>query len=330
MILNSKYDITLGYLNVDNPDNIRQAFHEMAWVESKGIVDRKQNDDPDAYAKGLGLGKYQYEPESAKTALTRYKNWHEKNQPPNLDDMYVEAIRRLDTEDYDFSTLSEDHQDVYNLINYQQHPKTKMKDLSSGAISPRRFWTKFHATLGKNKDGTPKFTEEDRFKQWENQIKGLPELIPSVSKDVNFGVNSFLKPSRDVFGIDKFNDDAFVETKNARLGAAGIMETPYGTASIDDKGEVNFLGKPMNGVSLGYNSKTGPRIHGRFGDFETQLDERGVRAGIDITDNLRFDARKDFGEDSEVMLRYNKSLQEGGEVQDDVGIPPMPKTLLKT
>ena len=39
MILNSKYDIALGYLNLDNPDNIRQAFHEMAWVESKGIVD---------------------------------------------------------------------------------------------------------------------------------------------------------------------------------------------------------------------------------------------------------------------------------------------------
>jgi len=321
MILNSKYDIALGYLNVGNPDNIRQAFHEIAWVESKGIVDRKQNDDPDAYAKGLGLGKYQYEPESAKTALTRYKNWHEKNQPPNLDDMYAEAVRRLDTEDYDFSTLSEDHQDVYNLINYQQHPKTKMKDLSSGAISPKSFWAQYHATIGK-------FSEEDRFKQWENQIKGLPELIPSVSKDVSFEFDSFLNPSRNVFRIDKLAEDPYqvnVDTKNATLGAAGILKTPYGTASIDNKGEINARTSPNSRYSLGYNSKTGLDLKARYGDWETLINETGVEAGVDINDKTRFSAKKDFGGDFKAMFSFNTNFQEGGEVQDDVGIPPMPK-----
>ena len=80
-------------------------------------------------------------------------------------------IRRLTEKDYDFSTLTEDQQDVYNLINYQQHKFTKMADLSSGAITPRRFWTKFHATLGKNEDGTPKFTEEERFAAWAKSVQ---------------------------------------------------------------------------------------------------------------------------------------------------------------
>ena len=73
-IIQSKYDVALSQIGDYKSDVLKQAFHEMAWVESKGIVDRKQNDDPDAYAKGLGLGKYQYDADSAKTALTRFKN----------------------------------------------------------------------------------------------------------------------------------------------------------------------------------------------------------------------------------------------------------------
>ena len=286
MILNSKYDIALGYLNLDNPDNITQAFHEIAWVESKGIVDRKQNDDPDAYAKGLGLGKYQYEPESAKTALTRYKNWHEKNQPPNLDDMYAEAVRRLDTEDYDFSTLSEDHQDVYNLINYQQHPKTKMKDLSSGAISPKSFWAKYHATIGK-------FSEEDRFKQWENQIKGLPELF-STKQSSGFS-NAFVNLAPTV--------------GDQEVGLSGVagMNTPIGRFQANLEGDKSLVGDGF--VAYKQDDTTG--------------------LNVPIGSNTSFVAERrpayDGGKENYLGVQYNKRFQEGGEVQDDVGIPPMPK-----
>ena len=285
MILNSKYDITLGYLNYDNPDNITQAFHEMSWVESKGIVDKKQNDDPDAYAKGLGLGKYQYEPESAKTALTRYKNWHEKNQPPNLDDMYAEAVRRIDAEDYDFSTLSEDHQDVYNLINYQQHPKTKMKDLSSGVISSKSFWAQYHATVGK-------FSKKERFKQWENQIEGLPELIPT--KQSSGFSNAFV--------------DLAPTVGDQEVGLSGVagMNTPIGRFQANLQGDKSLVGDGF----VAYK----------------QDDTTGIN--VPIGSNTSFVAERrpafDGGKENYVGVQYNKRFQEGGEIQDDVEINPPP------
>ncbi len=217
--------------------------------------------------------------------MTRYKNWHEKNQPPNLDDMYAEAIRRLDTEDYDFSTLSEDHQDVYNLINYQQHPKTKMKDLSSGAISPKSFWAQYHATIGK-------FSEEDRFKQWENQIKGLPELF-STKQSSGFS-------------------DAFVDLAptvgDQEIGLSGVagMNTPIGRFQANLQGDKSLVGDGF--VAYKQDDTTG--------------------LNVPIGSNTSFVAERrpayDGGKENYLGVQYNKRFQEGGEVQDDVGIPPIP------
>ena len=73
-MIRTSYDIALSQIGDYDTDAIKKAFYEMAWIESGNIADRKQGDRED----GLARGKYQYEPESAKTALTRYKNWHEK------------------------------------------------------------------------------------------------------------------------------------------------------------------------------------------------------------------------------------------------------------
>ncbi len=97
-MIQTNYDIALSQIGDYDTDAIKKAFYEMAWIESGNIADRKQDDKED----GLARGKYQYEPESAKTALNRFKNWYESTKPFKLEGAYEEANRRIAEEDYDF------------------------------------------------------------------------------------------------------------------------------------------------------------------------------------------------------------------------------------
>jgi len=130
-----------------------------------------------------------------------------------------------------------------------------------------------------------------------------------------------------------FNGNVYVtpkeEDKNSRVNANASIETPVGSVALDTEGQVNFLGKPMpvadGSVSLGY-GKDGPSIYGEYGKYEAQVDDRGARFGMDITDNLRLDVNKDRGEDPRAMLKFSKSFEEGGLVPDEEGIITLPDT----
>ena len=282
-MIRTSYDIALSQIGDYDTDAIKKAFYEMAWIESGNIADRKQGDRED----GLARGKYQYEPESAKTALTRYKNWHEKTKPFNLDGAYEEAIRRLKEKDYDFSTLDPDYQDVFNLINHQQNPKTSMADLSSGKISSMDFWINYHATL----KGT---TRDKRIEEWQSRIGDIPPMGSVISPNISRGqtVDSFVSidPRRQV----QVGDNSIKFRPDGIIG----MDTPYGqiTGDIGNK-QLSYVG----------------------GNTSAFVNPESYGGKYDINQNTSLVAEKrkafDGGDESFVGLQYNKKFQEGGEVE---------------
>jgi hypothetical protein len=282
-MIQTNYDIALSQIGDYDTDAIKKAFYEMAWIESGNIVDRKQGDKED----GLARGKYQYEPKSAKTALNRFKNWYESTRPFKLEGAYEEANRRIAEEDYDFSTLDEDYQDVFNLINHQQNPKTSMADLSSGKISSMDFWINYHATL----KGT---TRDKRIEEWQSRIGDIPPIGSVVSPNINRGqtVDAFVSidPRRQVQ----------VGDSSVKLRPDGIigMDTPYGqfTGDIGNK-QLSYVG----------------------GNTSAYMNPEGYGGKYDINENTSLVAEKrkafDGGDESFVGLQYNKKFQEGGEVE---------------
>jgi len=287
-MIQTSYDIALSQIGDYDTDAIKKAFYEMAWIESGNIADRKQDDKED----GLARGKYQYEPESAKTALNRFKNWYESTKPFKLEGAYEEAIRRLEEKDYDFSTLDPDYQDVFNLINHQQNPKTSMADLSSGKISSMDFWINYHATL----KGT---TRDKRIEEWQSRIGDIPPMGSVVSPNISRGqtVDSFVSidPKRQL-SLEQ-NRKGNETTKFRPDGIIG-MDTPYGqfTGDIKNK-ELSYVG----------------------GDVSAYVNPEGYGGKYDINENTSFVAKrrpaKGGGDESFVGLQYNKQFQEGGEVE---------------
>ena len=282
-MIQTSYDIALSQIGDYDTDAIKKAFYEMAWIESGNIADRKQDDKED----GLARGKYQYEPDSAKTALNRFKNWYESTKPFKLEGAYEEANRRIAEEDYDFSTLDEDYQDVFNLINHQQNPKTSMADLSSGKISSMDFWINYHATL----KGT---TRDKRIEEWQSRIGDIPPMGSVVSPNISRGqtVDSFVSidPRRQV----QVGDNSIKFRPDGIIG----MDTPYGqfTGDIGNK-QLSYVG----------------------GNTSAFVNPESYGGKYDINENTSFVAKrqpaKGGGDESYVGLQYNKQFQEGGEVE---------------
>jgi len=310
-MIQTSYDHALSQIGNYDTDVLRRAFYEMAWIESGDIADRKQGDKED----GLARGKYQYEPESAKTALNRFKNWYESTKPFRLEGAYEEANRRLIEKDYDFSTLDEDYQDVFNLINHQQNPETSMADLSSGKTSSMNFWMNHHATL----KGT---TKAKRIEEWESRIGDIPPMGSVVSSNINRGqtVDAFVSidPRRQ---LSLENDLEGPITKFRPDGTLG-MDTPYGQLTGDiKKQELSYAGGDVSAF-------VNPKSYGGKYDINENLsliaENRPAFSGS-VVENMSF-PKEDKGNESFLGLKFTKTLgkAEGGEVEPNLTSQVLP------
>lgn len=113
---------------------------QVAEIESNNIVDRKQKKG------GPARGKFQYELKKGKgsganiTAVNRLKRMLGNNLSS-----IPEADRKiLESEDPDFSLLSEDTQDSLFLADKVFSPKAPLNDLVQGKIDPATAWAEWH------------------------------------------------------------------------------------------------------------------------------------------------------------------------------------------
>ena len=156
------------YYTDEEIENLESYAYNVALAESDHIVNAIQK--VGGKEAGPGRGKYQYEISvneldstlggsgANKTALQRYKNFHEMYNIP-LTERDQEIIDEIDN-NLDFSTLSESEQDAIFYAN-QAMGKLSLEDLVTGKISHNDAW---YTTHYKGTDESKRNYLNDRIK----------------------------------------------------------------------------------------------------------------------------------------------------------------------
>ena len=135
-------------------DALVEHSNDVAEIESRNnaAAIQKIKRDGKFVDDGPGRGKYQYEMKYSKgsganeTAITRYKEFHKKNNLKIPDEYQI----LLNEKDVDFSKLPEELQ---NDIFYADKNEglIPLDDLASGKLTSKEAWLKYH-WAGKEKD----------------------------------------------------------------------------------------------------------------------------------------------------------------------------------
>ena len=131
-------------------DVLRAYADCVAAVESNGEPNACQ------YGGGPGRGKYQFEimadggsgtNSTARTRLGRFSYRHGVHFDFSPEDLAV-----LQSDDPDFSLLSEDAQDAIFIANADGHPRFKLNDLVNGKTTFEDAWIRYHWAGGESQE----------------------------------------------------------------------------------------------------------------------------------------------------------------------------------
>lgn len=131
---------------------MKQYAQQVAQVESRGDPRVAQ------MGGGPGRGKYQFElaagkgSGSNKVAIQRLKNFVAKHDVQAS--LSPEDLAVIQSEDPDFSQLSEPAQDLLFVANAAEHPRFKLDSLVNGELAPEDAWIKYHWAGGEKEEPT--------------------------------------------------------------------------------------------------------------------------------------------------------------------------------
>ena len=151
----SLYEKALGALAKTRGWTDAQCDVLRAYAECVAAVE--SNCDPEACQAGggPGRGKYQFElmeggsgaASVARNRLAKFSFKHGVHFDFNKADLEV-----LQSDDPDFSKLSEDAQDAIFVANADRHPRFRLDDLMSGKTSFEDAWVKYHWAGGESQE----------------------------------------------------------------------------------------------------------------------------------------------------------------------------------
>jgi len=205
---------------------------------------------------------------------------------------------------------------------------------------PEKFELKDTTPFTMNFD-TDMYVQRDMLGQ-DSSVDKLGFVNPNITSE---GANARLRGRANLgfSGPMGFVDIGIDDKKNVR-GEGGLY-TPYGTLTGDTQENYSFQGNPFRvgdaNVRLSADSTQGARLDVNRGPLNIQATEDFLRANYknlsatltdeqitatyNLNPNVLLSGRYSKDGDFNVGVKGRWRYQEGGEVQDDVGIPPMPK-----
>ena len=204
---------------------------------------------------------------------------------------------------------------------------------------PEKFELKDTIPFTMNFD-TDMYVQRDMIGQ-DSSVDRLGFVNPNITGE---GANARLRGRANLgfSGPMGFVDIGIDDKKNIR-GEGGLY-TPYGTLTGDTQENYSFQGNPFRvgdaNVSLSADNMQGPKLNidkgalsieatedflrANYKNLSARLTDEEITATYNLNPNVLLSAKYNKDGDYNVGVRGRFRFQEGGEVQDDVGIPPIP------